>query len=255
MNDPENFLTRWSRRKREEAVEPDHARDEKKDPQSAPQTPQTTPAEQGASAAPPPAAAQVPAEPVFELSTLPPIESITAETDIRAFLAPGVPAELRLAALRRAWIADPKVRDFVGLNDYDFDFNTPGAIPGFGSLEMTDELRQEVARIVTAWGQEPQPTGAPQEPVTASEPEPAASSGQPMVPATEINARSSSAAPSTVDECNADGDHSSVPQDELIAEEAIAQRNKGSAATQQQHSQSENLQTLARRGHGGALPK
>ena len=89
-----------------------------------------------------------PAEPVFDLSKLPPIESITAETDIRAFLAPGVPAELRLAALRRAWVADPKVRDFVGLNDYDFDFHTPGAIPGFGPLEMTDELRQEVLRIV-----------------------------------------------------------------------------------------------------------
>ena len=62
-----------------------------------------------------------------------------------------MPAELRLAALRRAWVADPKVRDFVGLNDYDFDFHTPGAIPGFGPLEMTDELRQEVLRIVSGW--------------------------------------------------------------------------------------------------------
>ena len=37
--------------------------------------------------------ASEPPEPPFDLTKLPPIESITAETDIRAFLAPGVPAE------------------------------------------------------------------------------------------------------------------------------------------------------------------
>jgi hypothetical protein len=34
---------------------------------------------------------------------LPSIESIVAESDVRAFLAPGVPPELTRAALRRAW--------------------------------------------------------------------------------------------------------------------------------------------------------
>ncbi len=121
-----------------------------------------------------------PAKPAFDLSTLPPIESITAETDIRAFLAPGVPAEMRLAALRRAWAADPKVRDFVGLNDYDFDFHTPGAIPGFGPLEMTDELRREVLRIVGALQPEPEPA-APPTPV-ATAPEPAAPSAAGATP-------------------------------------------------------------------------
>ena len=74
--------------------------------------------------------------------------SITAATDIRAFLAPGVPAELTRAALRRAWSADPKIRDFVGLADYDWDYHAPGSMAGFGPLEMTDELRRQVARIV-----------------------------------------------------------------------------------------------------------
>ena len=46
---------------------------------------------------------------------LPATESITADTDIRAFLAPGIPAHLTRAALRRAWAADPAIRDFVGL--------------------------------------------------------------------------------------------------------------------------------------------
>jgi hypothetical protein len=83
----------------------------------------------------------------FDPASVPSVESITADTDIRAFLAPGVPAELARDALRRAWAADPKIRDFVGLADYDWDFNAPGSLPGFGSLEMTDELRQIAARV------------------------------------------------------------------------------------------------------------
>jgi hypothetical protein len=84
----------------------------------------------------------------FDLASVPPIESITADTDIRAFLAPGVPAELVRDALRRAWATDPKIRDFVGLADYDWDFNAANSLPGFGSLEMTDELRQIAAQLV-----------------------------------------------------------------------------------------------------------
>ena len=88
------------------------------------------------------------ATPAFDPLSVPSIESISADTDIRCFLAPGVPPELTRAALRRAWAADPKIRDFVGLADYDWDFNAPGSMAGFGSLEMTDELRRMAARIV-----------------------------------------------------------------------------------------------------------
>ena len=49
--------------------------------------------------------------------------SITAATDIRAFLAPGVPAELTRAALRRAWTADPAIRDSSASR------RTPGTSP------------------------------------------------------------------------------------------------------------------------------
>ena len=157
------------------------------------------------------------AEPVFDLSTLPPLETITAETDIRAFLSPGVPAELRLAALRRAWVADPKVRDFVGLNDYDFDFHTPGAIPGFGSLEMTDELRQEVLRMFTGW-QEQEPGAAEPRPpaVTAPDPEPTVSSVQPVAPAQEIAAQPSPPTRAVAVESDAEQNNAASDQDELI---------------------------------------
>ena len=87
-------------------------------------------------------------EPSFDPARLPPIESITAESDIRAFLVPGVPAELTRAALRRAWAADPKIRDFVGLAENAWDFNAAGAMPGFGPLEMTEELRRHIAQLL-----------------------------------------------------------------------------------------------------------
>jgi hypothetical protein len=135
-----DFLTRWSRRKHH-AVEAEQTKSAPGEHHSIPE--KATPIEpvdaiEGAASP----------EPVFDLKTLPPIESITAATDIRPFLAPGVPVDIARAALRRAWSADPRIRDFVGLADYDWDYHTPGSAGGFGPLEMTDELRQMVARIV-----------------------------------------------------------------------------------------------------------
>jgi hypothetical protein len=69
-----------------------------------------------------------------DLANLPSIESIGAESDIRVFLALGVPAELTLAALRRAWSTDPMIRDFVGLSENSWDFDAPGGAGGFGLM-------------------------------------------------------------------------------------------------------------------------
>src|SRR5215469_10000005 len=75
-----------------------------------------------------------PTESPFDAANLPPIESIGAASDIRPFLAPGVPADLTRAALRRAWSTDPAIRDFIGLSENSWDFNAPDGVPGFGSL-------------------------------------------------------------------------------------------------------------------------
>ena len=149
----EDFLTRWSRRKRDvaeaEQAEAPHLgahvgapgeRDtiaEDAIPENA------TPVEPVEAIRP-----ATPPEPAFDLKSLPSIESITDATDIRPFLAPGVPADIARAALRRAWSADRRIRDFVGLADYDWDYHSTGSAGGFGPLEMTDELRRMVARIV-----------------------------------------------------------------------------------------------------------
>ena len=249
MSDPKDFLTRWSRRKRGAADEPDEAQRERQEPRA----PDAPPVERADAS--PPRVASGATKPAFDLSKLPPIDSIAADTDITTFLAPGVPADVRLAALRRAWVVDPKVRDFVGLNDYDWDFNTPGAIPGFGSLEMTDELRQEVMRLVSAWQEGPEQTTPTVPTVATRSPETSAPPAQPTVMADKKSAIADSAENATVEATDASADHPAAAQDELIGDKASTQRSKDSAASQQKHSRSENLQTLARRGHGRALPK
>jgi hypothetical protein len=131
----EEFFARWSRRKREA-----------KEAGEAP--PPTEPADETPGRAPS-ATAENPADAAADLSSLPPIESITAATDVTAFLRQGIPPDLSRAALRRAWAADPAIRDFVGLAENAWDFNDPHAMPGFGPLDCSEEqLAALVDRIV-----------------------------------------------------------------------------------------------------------
>jgi hypothetical protein len=128
----DRFLARWSRRKQEaksNAAPPDTAMHG--DVQSSP----------------PPATKED--APNFDLSSLPSIDQIASATDITAFLREGIPEELTRAALRRAWSADPAIRDFVGLAENAWDFNDPNAMPGFGPLDYSEgELAALVDRIV-----------------------------------------------------------------------------------------------------------
>lgn len=60
------------------------------------------------------------------VAALPPIESLTADSDFKPFLDRAVPAELRRLALRKLWLSDPVFANLDGLNDYDDDFRTLG---------------------------------------------------------------------------------------------------------------------------------
>ena len=137
----EDFLKRWSRRKRDVA-----------------KAEQAPPAPDAAAKAPAPAADKT--ETQFDPASLPPLESITALSDVTAFLREGVPAELTRAALRRVWTADPAIRDFVGLAENAWDFTDPNAMPGFGPLEATEEVRRMIARVVDEIGKAAQPEAA-----------------------------------------------------------------------------------------------
>jgi len=70
----------------------------------------------------------------FDPASLPAIDAIGVDTDIRGFLQSRVPAELTRAALRQAWASDPAIRDFIGIAENQWDFNDPDAIFGFGPL-------------------------------------------------------------------------------------------------------------------------
>jgi hypothetical protein len=173
MSDPEQFLSRWSRLKREAADEPATPTEEV-GPVETSSPPDREEAKAAATDAPPP----------FDPASLPPIESITADSDIRAFFSPGVPADLVRAALRRAWTADPQIRDFVGLSENAWDFTAPDGVPGFGPLEMTNELRQlasqtldEIGRAIDKAG--PLPEEPTQPPESARLSNTAAAAGKP----------------------------------------------------------------------------
>jgi TorA maturation chaperone TorD len=132
MTRSENIMSRWSRMKREsdKIVEPDGSFS----------GPKPNEAEAGdfnqATVATPPT--DSPPSATFDLASLPPLQSITAGTDIRSFLGSSVPAELTRAALRRAWVTDPAIRDFIGIAENQWDFNDPTAMPGFGPLRAED---------------------------------------------------------------------------------------------------------------------
>lgn len=74
--------------------------------------------------------------------------SIDAQTDITVFLPSGVPDELRVAALRRAWIVNPAIRDFKEMAENDWDFNDLSSIPGFGEIGPDVDVAVMVAQIL-----------------------------------------------------------------------------------------------------------
>src|SRR6185369_17100141 len=132
MTEPDNFIRRWARLKRESDIE--HEIDTSQN-DSAIEPRETGLVRPEATTAQPRINAAA-GEP-FDLSGLPSIEAITANTDVRGFLQSRVPAELTRAALRQAWTSDPAIRDFIGIAENKWDFNDPNAILGFGPLGVT----------------------------------------------------------------------------------------------------------------------
>jgi hypothetical protein len=153
MTAPDNFLSRWSRRKREATTEaplgpqPAQARPELETTRTA-----DAAAEAAECASQDEAVAEPSPDPLHpDLEILPSVESITETTDIRGFLRSGVPAELTRSALRRAWTSDASIRDFIGIAENQWDFNDPAAIAGFGPLDGINDapalLKQALGRI------------------------------------------------------------------------------------------------------------
>jgi hypothetical protein len=239
----EPFLARWSRRKLEAAegefapAKPEQA-EARKDPARVDTDFNT--------AAPTP-----PAPDTFDPASLPSLDSITPATDIRGFLAPNVPAALTRAALRRAWAADPAIRDFVGLQEYDWDFNAPGAVFGFEELGSEHDVKQLLARVfgedaVPALDDRPEsgPAASTQAPDKSHEP----------APSVEHSGAAPTARSHGVGKADPAAGTAGCPSDAASGrafEELVQRNHHASHPMGEPHHQPEPTK---RRSHGGALP-
>lgn len=133
----ESFLARWAKRKAQARA--GEAIAEAPPPEAAP-----APAKSDAAAVA--ASREDTAE--IALEDLPPLESIDSSTDLTPWLTKNVPEIWKQAALRRVWAADPAIRDFTGLADYDWDWNAPDGVPGFGPLRVTDDVSRLLAQAI-----------------------------------------------------------------------------------------------------------
>lgn len=215
----EQFLARWSRRKQEaKAGHAEPAREEAAEAHG------PAPSKRAEADAVPPQA---------DLSNLPPIESIDAATDVTAFLRKGIPQELSRAALRRAWSADPAIRDFVGLAENAWDFNDPSAMPGFGPLDYSAEQVDALVRRIVGDVVE----------TAESLPNPLATAAEDC--ARSAHAKAGSAQPASMVK--------GIMEPRPVEESAAPELSSDSAASQPVAATEET--PLPRRTHGRALPR
>ncbi len=130
MSEQERFLNRWSRLKQQPVKQPLAESDA-----VSPETPPCT-------------------DPATDLSTLPPLDTLGADSDYTPFLNVGVPEELRCMALRKAWASDPAIAGFRGFAEYDWDCNAPG----YGQLLPIDDIQRLCDAV---FGDEPAPPPPP----------------------------------------------------------------------------------------------
>ena len=122
----EEFLVRWSRRKRDAEKVQDRA--SATDPEVEPAPPPRPPSD----------------------ADMPAIESLTAESDYSGFLSPEVSDQLRRLALRKLFHAACfNVRD--GLDDYDEDFTQFAKLGGL----ITSDMRHQLERLAADGGETP----------------------------------------------------------------------------------------------------
>ena len=177
------FLSRWSRLKTEARKAP-----------AEPVPPSPEPARPA-----PPAAGAVPAEPV----PLPPIASLTPESDFTPFLREGVEEGLKRAALKTLF-RDPRFNVMDGLDVYIDDYSKPDPLPE-GWLEKLNQYASL----------SPKPDGEPAPaPGAETVPEPAA----PAAAAPELSPAAPERSPDPA-EAPIDGLSSRAPRPDTPAKE------------------------------------
>jgi len=252
MSEREGFLSRWSRLKRDAAEQSEAVSDEAvknaetvaegENPEV--ENPEGEKAQSGGGTADKDATL-----PSADLTELPPIESITATTDIRAFLAPGVPVELTRAALRRAWVVDPKIRSFIGIAENQWDFTAPETIPGFGPLKAIDDVRRLVADVFGDSSRQAQTEDAQRsEHVAEAPPQPVSGAQESASSSTPEGTRESAC-------MEPPGDGEATQLVYTASPSAEFAHRDSHAASHNAIEHHESVTTSRPRRHGGALPK
>lgn len=87
-----------------------------------------------------------------DMSHLPDVDTLDAESDYTGFLGENVPEDLAKMAMRKLWRSDPVLANIDGLNDYDEDFSMVGMVSevvktayqvGKGYVTVDDEIDAE----------------------------------------------------------------------------------------------------------------
>ena len=146
----EIFLSRWSRLKARSR------QGEEAPPPAAPASPAVP-------------AAAIPPQPAREEAPLPPVESLTGDSDFTPFMKEGVDPNLRRQALRTL-LHDPRFNVMDGLDVYIDDYSKPDPLPA-GWLEQLNQ----VARLGEYHEPEPEEEAAGSPPASLAE---VASDGQ-----------------------------------------------------------------------------
>jgi hypothetical protein len=163
----DGFLKRWSRRKRVPSPVAETVPVELPPSNLPPQAGEglasssPSPAERGkagmGAAQPAQGASPKQEEDAIDPATLPPLESLGPESDYTVFLRKGVPEAIRTAALRKAWMSDPFIRDFRGPAEYALDYTTSEF-----DLRPTDDVAKMLDKIFRPKAAVLEPEAAPQ---------------------------------------------------------------------------------------------
>lgn len=238
MTEPDNFLSRWSRKKRgavEEAA-----------PAAGVAVGALTPAEATDGKSPVLPEGKKATDVPFDPASLPSLDSIGAQTDVRVFLQAGVPADLTRAALRRAWTADPAILNFKGLQENDWDFNDPNSMFGFGKLDADFDVERMLASV---FGETPKETTNPSSVDDTIR--------ESLPPTDGVAANGDHREPDRVIMAASDETGALPESPELVSnnpDSCIVQRT-ANIATQQDEPDLTNTPHTHTRSHGGALPR
>jgi hypothetical protein len=137
----EGFISRWSRRKSQARTET--LKDDVQVPQPAPEAgPARPPDKTDRGQADPDAVPAQPAPAVGKpgAGTLPPVESLTPDSDFTAFMKPEVDADTKRKAVKMLF-QDPRYNLMDGLDVYIDDYSKPDPLPEGWLEKMTQVAR------------------------------------------------------------------------------------------------------------------